>query len=108
MKDESRIFFILHLSAFILFLEPAGDRIAAEADDAAAITINLGNQSVVNLVELLSQLVNAAPGADLLDQSIGKGDKAGDVGEHDRASSPVGQKLAPGDDLAAVWGKVGL
>jgi hypothetical protein len=77
-------------------VEPTGDRITAEADHAAAIAIHLGDQRIVDLVELTSQLLGAAPLAKRAHQRLGEWRKAGDIGEQHRTACAAGQRRAAG------------
>jgi hypothetical protein len=45
--DEFR--FVLRPSSFVV-VEPAGDRVTAEAKDTAAIFVDLGNQGIIDHV----------------------------------------------------------
>jgi hypothetical protein len=72
-------------------LQPAGDGVAAEADHAAPIAVQLGDQGVVHQVQVADELFSAALRAELAHQRFGQRGETGNIGEQNGARRPVRQ-----------------
>jgi hypothetical protein len=70
--------------------------------------VYLGNQHIVDAVQLSRQLLGTALGAELLHQGLGQRCKALDVGEPGRATRAVWQVFASGHSLATVYGNIDI
>jgi hypothetical protein len=68
-----------------LIVEPARDRVAGEADYAAAKALDLGDQGGID-VDLRHQRLGAAAGAEGAVERLNEGREAGNIGEERRAS----------------------
>ena len=88
--------------------EPAGDGVPGEAQHAAAVALDFADQGVIHGVDQAGQLFDAAPRAVLLDQRLGQGGKAGDIGKQRRAAGAVGERFAARQGAPAVLGQVGV
>src|SRR5262245_29136779 len=82
--------------------EPADNRVAGEADHAAAEAIDFGDQRVVDVIDLMDKLLDAAARAKLAGQHIAERREAGDIGEQRRAAGSVGQCYAACHGRAAI------
>ena len=59
-------------SQAVVPIEPAGDRVATEADDAAAVAVQFGDQRIVNGIEVARQFFGASQRSELLGQRLGQ------------------------------------
>ena len=64
-----------------LVVEPARNRVAAEPGDATAITLHLGDQSIVDPVQPTWQFLYAALRTERSHQRLSQRGKAGDIGK---------------------------
>jgi len=87
-----------------LVVEPARQRVAAEADNAAAVAVDQRRQPAIDIVEAIRQLLGAALGAELRGKRLGERCKAGDIGEQRSAMRAIGKALAAHERAAAVVG----
>ncbi len=92
----------------VVAVEPAGDRVAAEVDDVAAETLELGDERVKDPVQVGGQLLGAALRPELVRQRLGQRREARDVREQRRTANAVGHRGPRGERAPAVAGDVGF
>ena len=78
------------MNGCLLPTEPAGNSISSEADYGSAIIINLGNQSVINPIEMYSKFFRAQPGTQCRPKSLSYRRKAGNIRKQGRTISSKG------------------
>ncbi len=88
-------------------VEPTGDGVAAEADDAAAPGVDVVDQGAVDPVQVIGQLLCTATGTVGAQEGLGQGSETGDVGEKGRAPAFLRQGCTARQCMAAVQGDVG-
>lgn len=87
--------------------EPAGDRVAGEADHAAAAPLHLDDQRVIDLVDPLRQYFGAAAGAKGVGECRGQRREPGDIGEERGARGVLRERRAVRQHLAAILRQIG-
>lgn len=88
-------------------VEPAGDGVAGEVDDAAAVGVDVADEGVVDAVEVAGEFLDAAAGAEFAGEGFGEGGEPGDIGEQGGAAGAGGQVTAFGHGLVPVACDVG-
>jgi hypothetical protein len=83
-----------HAAAAIVGVEPGHEAVAAEVQHAAAETVDLSDQAVVDAVQGDDELLGAAAQTEAADQRVGEPGEPGDVREQGTASA-LGRKLRP-------------
>ena len=86
----------------VVFVEPAGDRIAREADGASTKAIALADQRVVDLVELMDELLGPTLRPIDAHERLGERREAGNVHEQRGAVRPVRQIEATSERQASI------
>ncbi len=93
-----------HAPAAVVALQPAGDRVAGEAHNAAAVAVQLGDDRLVNGVDLVKDFFGPALDAQLLGQRRCQRGKAGDIGKENAALGAVGQLSTAGQGQPSILG----
>src|SRR5690606_27006332 len=88
-------------------VEPAGDGLAGEADDAARTPLDLEDERVVEAVEVARNFFGAAAAAEQLRQAGGEGGEAGDVGEQHAPERPLAYSGGADQVIVPVLRQVG-
>jgi hypothetical protein len=90
-----------------LIIEPARHRIAGKTDHAAAKLLDLGDQCVVDTIDLIGHGLDAAARAQRAVERLGQRRKARDIGEQRSTGGSLRQIDTLCQCRAAILGQVG-